>query len=217
MRSIYRKVLVVCAAVLVFGALASASASAAEWHVGGKALTGSAALAKATKVEESITLDFVAIETKVTCSGATLYGEGKKGLPMIVAPISLTMEDLVLEGCKVTNNANCSTPTSLATEPLELKLSTGTAPEDKAELKTPAKVLFTITFEGTRCVAAGEQSIDGKFMLKVPTGQEELAEQAFVAQGSKESPAGTEWLAAPVYLSGKLKLKLASGSDWSFH
>jgi hypothetical protein len=217
MGSTCRKVLVVFAATLAFGAVASASASAGEWHVGGKALTGSATLAEAVKVEESIAFDFVVLNNaKVTCSSSYLYGKGEEA-PEILAPASLKIRSLVLEGCAVTGDPNCSVPSTLTTDPLELKLADTVPPIDKAELKAQhGNVLFVIDFEGSQCPVAGEKAIGGKFTLNLPTGGEEQVEQTFVAQGSKESPAGTEWLGSPIYLSGKLKLKLASGSKWSF-
>jgi hypothetical protein len=51
--------------------------------------------------------------------------------------------------------------------------------------------------------------------LEVPTGQTEAVEQEFVGEG--EAAKGLTWYEQPVYLNGKLKLKLASGKAWSFH
>jgi hypothetical protein len=213
MRSIHRRVLVTAIAVLALGAIASASASAAEWHVGGKALTGSAALAKTTKVEESIGLSILEGYGRISCPSATL-AEVPKGLG-IFAPNTLKM-GMVLEGCKMTAPSNCSVVSTIVTEPLVGTLTAGTYPEDKLVLTSQGgKSMFTLSIDGS-CSIAGEDSASGSFTLSVPTGQEELAEQAFLAQGSKEKPAGAGMLGDPLYLSGKVKLKLSAGSLWSF-
>ena len=54
MRSICKKGPAILAAALALCALTAASASAAQWYVGGKAMTGSEKLAETVKVEEPI-------------------------------------------------------------------------------------------------------------------------------------------------------------------
>jgi hypothetical protein len=218
MKSMHRRMLVVAVAVLALG-ITSASASAAEWHVGGKALTGSSALATTTKVEESITLSLLEGAAQISCTSATLEEGPRKGSLAIIAPSSLEIGgSLILGGCKMTAPSTCSSQKTIITEPLLGAMSTGTAPEDKFALKGKSgKSMVTLTITGTMCVLAGEDSITGSFTLIAPSGQTELAEQTFVGQGSKEKPAGASLFGQPAYLSGKFKLKLASGGLWSFH
>ena len=54
MRSICKKGPAILAAALALCALTAASASAAQWYVGGKAMTGSEKLAETVKVEEPL-------------------------------------------------------------------------------------------------------------------------------------------------------------------
>jgi hypothetical protein len=217
MRSTYRRVLIAAIAALALGIAASASASAAEWHVGGKALTGSSALATTTKVEESIKLSLLEGYGQISCTSATLEEGVRKGSLAIIAPSSLEIGgSLILEGCKMTAPSNCSIQKTISTEALLGTMSTGTAPEDKFALKGKSgKSMVTLTIAGS-CLLAGEDSITGAFTLLAPSGQTELAEQTFVGQGSNEKPAGAGLFGQPAYLSGKFKLKLASGGLWSF-
>ncbi len=70
------------------------------------------------------------------------------------------------------------------------------------------------------CAYSGLEGIIGKFAMKLVKGQEEKTEQEFVGEGeaSKELKL-VGWMEPepPVYITGKLKLKLESGSAWSFH
>ncbi len=69
MRSIYGKILFPLALLLVLGVVTSASASAAEWHLNGKVLTGSEKLSETVKVEESIVLSVPSLPAAVECTG----------------------------------------------------------------------------------------------------------------------------------------------------
>jgi hypothetical protein len=62
-----------------------------------------------------------------------------------------------------------------------------------------------------------QQFMEGHVTFTMPKGREEAVEQTFVAQGTKESPDGLTFLKDPANLTGKFKLKLASGKAWSFH
>jgi hypothetical protein len=59
----------------------------------------------------------------------------------------------------------------------------------------------------------------GAVTLNMTQGQHENTEQTLEGQGTKESPSElrTVNFGDPTYITGKLKLKLASGKAWSFH
>ena len=196
-------------------ALTASAASASQWYVGGKALSGSTGLAEATKVEESISFTLVAYNAKITCTSARLEGEKGK-LADIIAPGSIGIGSLVLKGCTMSSPANCSVPTQIETDPLTGQLALGTSPADTVTLAATSNVFVTFEISGATCALVGEKPMTGKFTLLAPTGQEEQAEQTLAAQGSNEKPAGTMMAGSPVYLSGKLKVKLSSASKWSF-
>ena len=58
----------------------------------------------------------------------------------------------------------------------------------------------------------------GQITFSMPKGREEAVEQTIVGQGAKESPSELTFLPKehPAYLTGKFKIKLASGKAWSF-
>jgi hypothetical protein len=217
MRSIYRKAVVCLAAALAFGAVASASASASEWYVNGKALSGSATLSETFKVEESIllTFDLSTNETymKVTCTSLKEFGAKSE----IVAPGAFKLGRLVLGGCKLTMPPGgaefCEVEEEFQTKALEAKLALGgKSPEDLAEF---AKATWTQFWIDSDCSWEGGDLfiISGTQTVKVPTGQTESTEQELVF----EKAPGLSSEDGPVYITGKIKLKLASGEKWSFH
>jgi hypothetical protein len=221
MRSIYRKALVCLAVALAFGAVASASASASEWYVNGKALSGSAALSETFKVEESIllTFDLSTNETymKVTCTSVSSYDEGKSE---IAAPgiLKLGTGSLILRNCQLTmppaEDEFCElTSPSIEFKALEAKMALGgKSPEDLAEF---AKANWTKFWIESTCSWEGGDlfTISGTLTVKVPTGRTESTEQELVF----EKAPGLSSEDGPVYITGKIKLKLASGEKWSFH
>jgi hypothetical protein len=220
MKSICKKGTVTLVAVLALCAVASASASAAQWYVGGKALVGSATLSQTTKVEEKIKITSEGIE--ITCSTLTA---GETRTPFeIVAPATLKVGDLLLKGCTVTvGNQKCGlgggSGEEIGTRPLIATLSLGTGLEDHGELVRNAKEGESIVwteFEVGGCGIEGFQfRIKGKVPVKLPHGQTSSTEQELVfekAAGLYNFSEGN-----PVYLTGKVKLKLTSGSTWGLH
>jgi hypothetical protein len=216
MRSICKKGSATLVAVLALCVVASASASAAEWHVGGKSLSGSAKLATAVKTTENITITVPALKVKIVCTGAGL-SESKSAESWILAPNTLEMY-LHLKGCKLSEPTTCTISEEIVTRALVGTLTTvsGSSSEDKLVLSPLThKVFFeALEFKGT-CAESGEDQIgNGTLTLLAPSGQTEAAEQTVTSAG-KES--GLNLLGYPLYISGGLKLKLASGSNWSFH
>jgi hypothetical protein len=215
-------------AVLALAAMGAASASAAQWYVGGKALTGSEKLATTIKAEENTVLSFYYNASEktpylqVTCTSLN----GTK-LEAITAPATLKGA-FGLGGCKVTKptekSCELENGESLWTDPLEAKLALGAiSPEDAAEFSAvnARKQWMEVNLREDGCasligIAPGnEWEIRGKLTVKVPTGQQESTEQELVfehAEGLYSFNTGQ-----PVSITGKLKLKLASGKAWSFH
>jgi hypothetical protein len=217
MRSICKKGSATLVAVLALCAIAAASASASQFYVGGKALTGTAKLAKTVKVEEPIVLSSERGEFKlvITCKAAS-FREAE-----LQAPGTVKLGELGLESCTETGLTNCSMKESIYTEPLEAAFATGTAPEDTGLFKQGSKRYWTILkFSGT-CILSGEVAgIFGTLPVKITKGQTESTEQEFVGEGTAGkglSMTGLGEPELPVYVKGKFKLKLESGSAWSYH
>ena len=195
MRFICQKVAAVSVAVVVLCAVATSSASASQWWLAGSPLTGSTALAKTVKVEEGISLTMLGGSAKITCSSATLYEEGKESLA-IVAPGTLNM-GMVLGGCAESAPANCSVEKTIGTEPLVATATTGAFPEDKIALKAQDGIFATLDFRGASCTLAGEKPFTGTFTLLLPTGQEELVEQALAGRAAKKVRPELNFLGPP--------------------
>jgi hypothetical protein len=197
-------VLTVCVVVLAFGAVGSASASAAQWYVGGSALAGSVELASTAKVVENVSLDWKGLT--VQCgSGVTLTGGS------IAAPNGGKVEHLVFKGCA--SDDGCSlTSTTIETKPLKVEAALGgKSPEDTVVLKpATGRVFAEFTLQGATCSRAGVEELTGPVTVAVTKGREELVEQEVVAHTSGEELDG--WV-----LKGKFDVKLASGKGWSFH
>jgi hypothetical protein len=229
MRSTYGKASIAFVAALALCALVATSASAAQFYVNGKALTGSEKLSTTVKTEESAVISFYANNKEppylqVTCPTVSgMYLEsitstgaittGRAGLGFLECKVTKPIE----EDCEVESS-------SLFTLPLEGKMSLGSkSPEDNAEFASlnGAKKWLDVNLDERGCaklvgIAAGnEWEVRGKLTVKVPTGQKESAEQQVVFEG-------TEGLYSfntlqPVHITTKIKLKLASGLPWSFH
>ena len=213
MRSILMKTLLLCATTATIAATTAASASASQWYVGGKALTGSTKLATTTNVEEDITFSAPSLGLRITCTSVNLVS------PEITAPGSLkAQEETYLGGCKATEGPKGCTVLHERGEPFAGLAGTavlGTAPEDTLELKSPKAAAF-IVFELAECGSLdGQMALTGKIPFAMPTGQTESVEQALVGKGTKST--SLEYEGNYVYVTGKFKLKLASGSKWSFH
>ena len=220
MRSICKKGSVTLVAVLALCALAAASASASQFYVGGKALTGTAKLATTVKVEEPIVISATREPTHlvITCTKASL----DKGTHTVIeAPGTLKVEGVVFESCKMTGLTGCTMENELEFRAFSGLLSTAASPEDSVLFKPLSKNLFALLpFQGT-CFAAGEfTGVVGQFAMKLTKGQEEKTEQEFTGEGTASTGLEiTEWgnPHPPVYITGKLKLKLESGGAWSYH
>jgi hypothetical protein len=220
MRSICKKGSATLAAVLALCALTAASASAAQWYVGGKALTGSEKLAETTKVEENITFTIEIsqqpkLDSKLTCS--TL----KTPKSEITAPATLKTQ-MSLGGCKFSEpghpECGLASGEGILTNALVAKLAAGKSPEDTTELagENSSKTWFSFEPKEACIFFGGEDgSIKGTATLKTPKGQTEATEQELVGEG--EASSGLSIYSYPVYFTGKVKLKLASGKAWSFH
>ncbi len=221
MRSICKKGSATLVAVLALCALAAASASASQWYVGGKALSGSEKLAETVKVEQSIVFSIhggSSAYATITCTKMSARAPSE-----ITSSGAIDLESLGLGGCVLVEKGNSSCELSgstLTTYPLEAKLSLGTSPEDGAELtpKSPFAPNW-LEFKVSECNLLGEADhpISGTLALKLAKGQTEAVEQEFVGEGEASKGLYGFNSKEPIYVTGKFKLKLASGKAWSFH
>jgi len=210
MRRNHGTVFVVLVVALVFSALGSASASASEWYVGGSGLTSSAPLAaKTTRVGGEILI-----------SGGSGFEFGCVGIELksgdIVPSNGGQVEHLVFTGCSYRGNGCVLSSTSIESKPLSVEAALGgKSPEDTLLLKPSAGTTFLeFKLEGGSCALAGKKLVTGRAMFTLPKGREEAAEQLLnVHTGEGELKMGT----ISFTLWGEVKLKLASGKNWSFH
>jgi hypothetical protein len=226
MRSICKKGPAILVTALALCALTAASASAAQWYVGGKALTSyipeSAKLAKSIKVEEPIVISVPAAKLAIKCTGLQF---GETAPAEIKQTKTLDVEFLYYTGCATTEPASgCALREEgyFKGDYLEGEAATAAkSPEDELVLtRIPIGFLAEVYFaEGDKCAVLNslQQFLQSHVTFTMPKGREEAAEQTFVAQGTKESPDGLTFLKDPAYLTGKFKLKLESGKAWSFH
>jgi hypothetical protein len=220
MRSIGKKSPAILAGILALCALTAASASAAQWYVGGKALTGSEKLAETVKIEEAVKLSAPQIEMTYKCSTVTL----EKG--EITAP-GIAKFTPRLTGCETTKPATgCGIESAIRGFPVEAALTKGLT-EDTATITGSGtkKNVWEIEFGDSDVCAFNYWAFDlrGHVTLALTGGQTEAAEQTASFLGEKETPRGLQMdgteggEAGPITITGKLKLKLASGKAWSFH
>lgn len=224
MRSICKKGSAMLVAVLALCAAASASAFATpQWYVNGKALTGSATISQTTKMEEKVEVSFYSgkkLERTMVCTSLTGYPSSPFE---ITAPATFKVGDFLFEGCTATiteSGEKCKVGGAsgeFGTEPVSALFATGTSPEDHGEFtpETKNKVWNEFYFRG--CIIEGlEFKIEGTLPVKLPHGQTASTEQELVfekAPGLYNDGQKSE----PVYMTGKVKLKLASGSTWALH
>lgn len=204
-------------AVFALSAIASASASAGEWMVGGTSLTGSEALATTAKVDENGVL--VAAGVTITCEGGTLNGvkpqieeAGNKG----------SVESLEFTGCSAAGE-NCklagqNAGGTIGTLPIHvsLELQPGSSSIVLATFLPNSGTTFaTIAFTGSGCSLSGKQPVNGKALVEGPTGQEEKVTQeikAITSQASGLLKVGGD----SASLAGAALLKLVSEKTWSY-
>jgi hypothetical protein len=217
MKSRWKKIAVAVGAVLMLCAFASASASAAtsQWYVAGKALSGSAALSSTTKTVENVEIGYwfgeeePRHEAQISCSTASVLSSS------ILAPGQLKLGNVQLSGCAVTypTGGKCSVEGGrLGFNPLKAELAKETAGDGGVLAPETGKKWDGFGFHG--CVLEGpEFQISGTYAFKLPHGQTESVEQEVVF----EKASGLTSFGSNVYITGKLKLKLASGTTWSMH
>jgi hypothetical protein len=200
----------VVAALFALSAIASASASAAAWKVGGAELKGSAALATTAKTDKAAKLKAAGVT--IECIGSALKGVN----PVITQTNTGSATSLEFTECSSLNE-NCTVPTTIGTVALTATASVGTAPDVKAVFAPKTKNTFaTIKYEGEKCALLGTQPVTGKATVDDPTGQNEAELQiinAVTTEASGELKVGS----SPAELLGSALLKLASSSKWAFN
>jgi hypothetical protein len=219
MKSRSKAMLVGLLAAFALCAATAGSASAAQWYVGGKALVGSEKLAEKLKVETNLVFTIKSgskVTGTLTCTEGSLYkGE-------IAAPASLKT-NLELSGCKLSTQGQPECKmlgTQWGTLPLEGKLSLGTkSPEDSLELYPVTGTTWTESLRTEECslFSEGNNPTKGTLTLKVPTGQTETVEQGLLGEGEASKGLYGWNTSEPWYLTGSVKLKLASAKAFSFH
>ena len=143
MRSICKKGSVTLVAVLALCALTAGSASAAQWYVGGKALTGTEKLAETIKVEQNIVLTFELGDgpkgednPTLTCTGMTAPKSelGASGTIKLGTPL--------LTGCKLVEPyfpaCKLGSGPEIGLQTLEAKMTAGNHPKTPRNSQAPS-------------------------------------------------------------------------------
>jgi hypothetical protein len=196
-----------CITSLALLAVSSASASAAEWLVG-KAPLGagkSAALATGTTTVKSFELVIVGSGLSVNCTGL------QNNEALIVGPASFEAKALSFTGCK-SNTEVCTVTPTINTKEVSGTAALGAeAPATTLAIKPKVgENLMNLEFTGSEC-AVSVLPVKGKFTMTSPTGQTDQGEHELVVSSAELKTAGNTDT-----LTGAVKTKLASGSEWSF-
>lgn len=212
-------------AVFALTGVASASASAAQWYLKGVPLKGSEEVSQTTKVEEGIEFAYYGNpkgegNPLVIFKCSTLTGEPSRPFE-IVAPAALKFGDLQLAGCKVTypksqaEQCKFREGVDFGTAPLTSTIGRGTGEEEDKGTLAPVSGEIFAEWGGELggCVAevVFKTPTKGSIPIKLPTGRLLRTEQPVVF----EKAAGLTWNGTAknlVYMTGKVKLKLVSGS-----
>jgi hypothetical protein len=210
MRQRFSSVFVAFVAVMAVGAVASASASASAWFVGGTELAASTSLASKATVLEKVKLTSAGVT--IVCSAESVELNTASIAPKTGGQIA----HLVLKECQ-SEAAGCPLESSqITSKPLVLEAALGSkSPEDTLVLKpATGTIVAEYAFIGESCGLAGVVQLKGKMKFVMPKGREELAEQELLVRaGEGELKSGS----AEVVLGGKIKAKLTSAKAWSFH
>jgi hypothetical protein len=185
---------------------ATASASAAEWRVGGSPLVGEKELTETTTKVANAVLTVEGVNVTVTCTG--LLAQKTK----IVAKTTMTAKDLQFTGC--TANNNCEVTTTITTKELTATVATvGTEATELTIKPKSGETFANLVFSGTKCGLAGTQPVKGKVKATSPKGQSENKTQELVINSIGELKVGIN----AATMTGAATDTLVSGDDWSFH
>jgi len=201
-------------AALILSAVGAASASA-EWYINGAKLPAGSKVALATKavVDEPAILNVPKLSLKISCSG---LGAVK---PELIGTTKGRAEHLLFEGCSEIEPKTCRlNPSTIETEPV-LWLTHESFSIFGFEVwlvHEEETILATLVFEGS-CSLAGEKPVRGAVTLGAPTLKTENTSQLLEGLGSLENNS-LEVAKNKAYIEkGKVLVKLASSSKWSFH
>jgi hypothetical protein len=184
---------------------ATASASAAEWRVGGSPLVGEKELTEKTTTKENAVLTVAGVNVTVTCTGLLAQKTD------IVAKTTMTAKDLQFTGCKANNN--CEVTTAITTKELAATVAAVGTEETQITITPKTGTTFAnIEFTGAKCGLLGTQPVKGKVIAKDPKGQTENKVQELVLN-TKELKVGTN----AATMTGAATDTLVSGEAWSFH
>jgi hypothetical protein len=201
-------------AALTVTAVASASASAAQWYVNNAALANGAkeALNTTAVVDESAVLNAPKLSLKITC--ATLTGVK----PEIIGKEKGAAEHLTFGTCSEIEPKTCKleVPT-VETVPITALVSAKTGTDDRVLFSpTSGKTFATLTFVGS-CALAGEKGVNGLVNVDAPDGQTEQTTHLIDGLGSVENNSLEIGAQKAFIEKGKALLKLATGTNtWSF-
>jgi hypothetical protein len=210
-RSHYRSVLVAMLGVFALVAVSASSAFAsASWKIEGKELKAGETAALSEGITSSAHIAFGRENGwKVECTGAKEIGGKLEG------PNLYSASGLKLEGCSITaskaDKEECSTPSTITTEPVKGTLTAGTATTLTIKASNSEALLTTVKLSG-ECSAAGTYKITGSMVGEFTGLGEQLSQPlAFTKSSGSNLKYGGEALS---WLGG-FNFALASGKKWA--
>lgn len=199
----------------------NAAMAAGSWFVAGTKLPvgGEVGLAATAVVDSPTVLNEAAESIKITCTGSSVDNEDD----LVRSPEKEFIRSVKYLGCSELTPSHCTVETTIETETEAgrgiLILAFTISPSTVGKIFSPesGSTLAVIGFAGTTCAVAGEKPLNGSVTLHAPSGQIESTLQAVEDQGSVENNS-LRVAGHPAFLEGgRVLLKLASGSRWSFH
>ena len=176
-----------------------------------------AAVIPTAKIDATTILHIPAVKVKVECKGPLLTAED----PEISEVASARAKSVVFEGCATVEPATkCELEkTTIATEPVEAILTTGTSPADSALVKPETKTTFAkLDFKSSNtCVFNEAEPVVGVVTARAPTGQNEEVLQAFEGMGSVENNSLQVAGDKAFIEGGKALLALEGSPKWGFY
>jgi hypothetical protein len=179
--------------------------------IGGRLLSGAAALANTARVDEAPKLKSSAAGIEVECTGDTLDGIA----PEIKSPNAAVATSLEFTECKVVTPDCRLSSSTLPTVPVAVEVTLDGALAVIATIKPKTKSIFA-TFElvGEKCSASGLIAATGTEKILAPTDQESTLYQGNVVTTEESGELRVD--GNPVAVTGGALLKLASGEPWTF-
>jgi hypothetical protein len=199
-------VLVACVAVAALGALTASAASAGEYRVEGKAVSG----------PTEFTGSGGPVAVALTLGGSAIAFGCKQSLPKgSLEAGGSTNATITFKECAMTQPPGCKLP---GTQEEQILFYTGShtqGPPLKINHRGTAgagEEFFTFTMEGSGCAFPGTYTTTGYYLCELREAGVEAVEHEEVC---KKTESHLKWGTEPAKIGYSEKIKLVSGKKWS--